>query len=1002
MHSIKVSVRLIAFFAVAISAVLAFASLSPSQPRQVEAGAQPVIQAGISCNDVWLDRPPVITLGQPHDPDDVLIGKSMTRIEPSQTGGPKDFDLTTVSYLGPDLKANAEPEDAPFPDPAIGDLVADKPPTLLPCQDKVTNGEAGPEANQMNPNTPFNMISNHRPSTVGTLVADGPDWNLVSISCAFSEANKQWVRTETTTRIVNVGPGAKNFGIGTLYLGTKPPATGLDVDGDTKIDVAVDAADAATCTNLTIGIGPGFTFPFPFVLESHARTATTDHPEQAKNAGIAIDPDGAVVDGCAAHVIVTNEKEKDEAECQDGSAGGEAPNFVADDWDGDGCPDWDELDKDFINGRDPFNPNDCGVNFTGAYSALVTVTAAQDGTPGSYFHAIVALVHQKADGFVKTKYTLLDPILIGALDPVIVDVAVDPKGTPNKNFVAGDFIRFQGQDEVFVVNAVQKGDPVPAGVHRLTLKREQKGTVAEAHSADKVVELQVAANTLNGALQVYIDSPALGGLGPKDPIPTSNDGNPGAPPPPPYTEMAPSELNGVYDKVNQKLIFDLCVANIGGLLRPNAIAHVEVDAHSLKGTVEIWGNQTQAACEAKTGNSTGPVFHVVSAPVQLAQQGINQNSDKDKCTDMEELLRTGPATCGDDPYNPHDSDENFNSVGNLLVTVLDQFGAGGADWDKGAGTIIPGIYYHCITDTQHNKTDNTLLVKAYCYIDSTTPGICQINVEAYPGVCGDGIAGAGPPWPASKNPLPYQEAWGDIEDNTPTLTGIYDKADGHLHIEGCFADKDGFGAQGNVYASTTVNAGTGQGTVDLTILILDTADCQNGPPFSSGAPFPTAKLETVEQANKGGQGAGYDTDRDGCSDKEELNDQPVGVNQDPPQKFGGLRDPYKYWDFYDPDQNRQVALGDFLAVLSRFSASDLNNTTTINRYTDPLSVAPPPPAYHPRFDRGGSQQAGTVGLGWNDTPPDGTLALGDFLSLLRSFGHTCIPGPNDLKYPYAP
>ena len=361
----------------------------------------------------------------------------------------------------------------------------------------------------------------------------------------------------------------------------------------------------------------------------------------------------------------------------------------------------------------------------------------------------------------------------------------------------------------------------------------------------------------------------------------------------------------------------------------------------------------------------------------LVRQGLNANHDKDKCTDVEELLQSGPATCGDDPYNPHDSDENFNSVGNLLVTVCAPTGVCGADWDKGLGEIIPGAYFNCITDLQHNKTDNTLQAKVFCYTDSTTT---QINPEAYPGVFGDGIAGAGPPFPST--PATPGGVWGDVADNQTKLTGTYDPVLHELKISGCFEDKDTQSALGHVFADATIDSGTGQGTVQITIL-LDTAECLAGPPFTTGVPFPTSIIEIVEQANKGGNGAGYDTDRDGCSDKEELTDNQI---------LGGLRDPYKYWDFYDVDQNRQIALGDFLGVLARFGSAG-------NAFVDPLTTPPAAPAYHTRFDRGG-QQPGTPENGWNELPPNGQIALGDFLSLLRQFGHTCIPGPNDPKYPY--
>ena len=843
-----------------------------------------VVPPSVVCTDFWLGTKDLA------NPDDLRVAVSMSRIEPSQnTPGKDNYDVITALYIGPDQK----PLDEGGPG---ADLVPDVPPTLELCQKDYADGLAGPEANQMHPFQLYEARSNNRPSTQAgfpaVLTKDGTESHLIWSACGFSEGEKQWFRIDTDLNITaGTAPGDKSTPpagpggeiVATLHLGTDEPTDTKDSDGDGKPDVAINPAECATNAG---------TVSFPSQGDTIFRNVTTDFPNEAKNAGIATDPDGPT------------KPTKTQSQLPDSADG------LADDWDGDGCTDWDELDKDFVNGRDPFNPNDCNIDdFTGSYSAIATVQAATDGTAGSYFHAIIAIQHDTGD------------------------------------------------------------------------------------------------NTLTGALQVYIDSQLLSNAGPKNPVPTKQDGNPGAPPPPPYTVSAPTTVTGSFDKVNQLLIFDFCVRDIGGLFAPNVISHAEVDVHTLKGTVSVAGNQTQAACDSLTANAATGQIVLPPTELVLVRQGLNQNYDKDKCTDMEELLGTGPATCGDDPYNPHDSDENHGSVGNLLVTVFDcgtgtlpncgfeqgTDSVGGADWDKGLGEIIPGIYYHCITDMQHDKDTDELQLKAFCYIDSQTPGICQINVEAYPGVCGDGIAGAGPPWPASKNPSPYEEAWADVDTNQTKLTGTYDPVAHELNIAGCFADKDGFGAQGNVYVDATIDSATGQGQVQLTILIGDTAECIANT-FADGVPFPIAKIEYVEQANKAGKGAGYDTDRDGCSDKEELTDNQV---------FGGLRDPYKYWDFYDPDQNRQIALGDFLAVLSRFGASDLNNTTFINRHTDPLSDPPAPPAYHPRFDRGG-QQAGTAGMGWNETPPDGALALGDFLSLLRQFGHTCVPGPNDPAYPYAP
>ena len=114
-----------------------------------------------------------------------------------------------------------------------------------------------------------------------------------------------------------------------------------------------------------------------------------------------------------------------------------------------------------------------------------------------------------------------------------------------------------------------------------------------------------------------------------------------------------------------------------------------------------------------------------------------------------------------------------------------------------------------------------------------------------------------------------------------------------------------------------------------------------------------------------------DSDGDGCLDRQELGVDPL---------LGGLRDPKSFWDFFDPSRDRAVSLQDFLQVLARFGS--VGDPTV-----DPLSAPPPPPAYHPRFDRGGQTPGSDP---WDELPANGSIGLADFLALLRQFGHTCV------------
>ena len=510
-----------------------------------------------------------------------------------------------------------------------------------------------------------------------------------------------------------------------------------------------------------------------------------------------------------------------------------------------------------------------------------------------------------------------------------------------------------------------------------TVQAATDGTPGSYFHCIAAINHDEGTNDLDGALQCYQDWPLLdnaagpGGV-PASGVPSRADGLAGAPPPPPYTTAAPAQLSGSFDEVNGLLIFDACFANVGGPLAPNMIWHAEVDAATLQGLVDIYGNQTLAACSAKTPNNTGPnIIKLAGVELGLARQG--PDSDLDLCTDMDELLGTSLEICGDDPYNPYDSDLNFDSIGNLLVTVTR------ADWNEVSGTLLPGSYFHCITDTQHNESTNVLDLRVFCYIDIAT---VQVNTTAYPGVNGDGLPGAGPPFGfPGVDPV----AFADVDENQIVLTGALDKENNLITIEGCFVDKDGAGSLGHYYWDALIDVNTGQGKVDIW-LFADAVDCAAGNTGALGTPsIVGALIETVEQEPKvtpNGVQSPWDTDLDGCSDKQELTDT---------QLAGGLRDPYNRWDLFDAEQEfspQSVGFLDFLAILQRFNTTDSNNTAVINRESDPITTPDAGPGiYHPRFDRGLSFIAGS-NL-WNEGPPDGAIGFLDFNAIVRQFNTSC-------------
>ncbi len=107
---------------------------------------------------------------------------------------------------------------------------------------------------------------------------------------------------------------------------------------------------------------------------------------------------------------------------------------------------------------------------------------------------------------------------------------------------------------------------------------------------------------------------------------------------------------------------------------------------------------------------------------------------------------------------------------------------------------------------------------------------------------------------------------------------------------------------------------------------------------------------------------GTDTDFDGCSDATELTADPT---------LGGLRDPFDYWDYFNPLLNEINRTGDITAVVNKYGQDD-----------DGMH-----PLYGNRWDRGGS----FPGVKWSFLPPDGIIRTADITAAVNSYGHDCPP-----------
>ena len=136
-------------------------------------------------------------------------------------------------------------------------------------------------------------------------------------------------------------------------------------------------------------------------------------------------------------------------------------------------------------------------------------------------------------------------------------------------------------------------------------------------------------------------------------------------------------------------------------------------------------------------------------------------------------------------------------------------------------------------------------------------------------------------------------------------------------------------------------------------------------------------LSNLDEFELGTDPCAVDTDQDGCSDGEEVAAKSETA-------LGGGRNPLYFWDFFDP--NRDKVAGNFPDFLALVSRSHAVGDPTI----DPLSDPPPPPAYHPRFDRGGQIPGGNL---WEERPANGSIGFADFLSLVRQNRATCVLPP---------
>ncbi len=121
-----------------------------------------------------------------------------------------------------------------------------------------------------------------------------------------------------------------------------------------------------------------------------------------------------------------------------------------------------------------------------------------------------------------------------------------------------------------------------------------------------------------------------------------------------------------------------------------------------------------------------------------------------------------------------------------------------------------------------------------------------------------------------------------------------------------------------------------------------------------------------------GVNAAFDSDGDGCSNWEELNIAATA------QLFGGLRDPWNFYDYMNPTKDKINRVDDILAVVAKYQVNDADDTPGFPPYVG---------AYDPRVDR--TALTGPGSSPWTLGPPNGTVNVPDILAAVKSYHHDC-------------
>jgi hypothetical protein len=380
--------------------------------------------------------------------------------------------------------------------------------------------------------------------------------------------------------------------------------------------------------------------------------------------------------------------------------------------------------------------------------------------------------------------------------------------------------------------------------------------------------------------------------------------------------------------------FFTCFAGAGGALGPNILSQVTIPnakanlGGTATGDVEIFNSVHRAHCDANTP-ANPPLQTLNINTTRIDTPPYDVDTDGDGCADGAELDKNRAIKlCGDDPWNPHDSDLAFDGPfsinvevteadtcfgGNPRPAVAPPFGCLGA----ANGTVATGSYFDCQASLDHNKANNKITGAAWCYTDNRLSTVNQQDATggastcppAAATQCGDGIPGGGPPTFATGG---SRAADNDGGAGTADLfAGWLDKANNVIVFDACFPSNN-VGIGPFAYARVTVNAHTMFGHVDIWLAQANCNKPVGAPaPENNNRPIAIGEQESRNDASAdcspyipisaGTRCRPYDPDQDGCSSELELS----GVAA----ASGGQRDPFNYADHQDLNRDSAITVG---------------------------------------------------------------------------------------------